>query len=152
MMTGIDAFKALEILLVEDSPSDALLTKEALKSSLAVRTIHHVENGDQAMDFLRGRGSFSRQARPDLVLLDLNLPRKSGLEVLQEIKTDEDLKMIPVVILTTSRDEADVLGSYGQHANCYVAKPVTFESLVQVVGNIQKFWSGVATLPPNGTK
>ncbi|MBI1176339.1 response regulator [bacterium] len=151
-MNEIAESKTLEILLVEDSPSDALLTKEALGSSSAVKTIHHVENGDEAMEFLHGQGAYVDAPRPDLVLLDLNLPRKSGLEVLQEIKADKRLKTIPVVILTTSRDEADVLGSYGQHANCYVSKPVAFESLVQVVGNIQKFWSGVATLPPNGTK
>lgn len=139
----------LEILLVEDSPTDALLLREALDSSAVLNRFHHVENGDDAMAFLRHCGRFADAPRPGLVLLDLNLPRKSGLEVLNEIKGDDNLKTIPVVILTTSRDETDVVGSYGKHANCYVCKPVEFERLDKVVQGIEHFWFSVATLPPH---
>ncbi|MBI1176337.1 response regulator [bacterium] len=138
----------LEILLVEDSPTDALLMQEALASSTLFGNFHHVENGEDAMAFLRHHDRFADAPRPGLVLLDLNLPRKSGLEVLHDIKEDDDLKTIPVVVLTTSRDEADVKGSYGMHANCYVCKPVEFRKLDEVVQGIEHFWLNVATLPP----
>lgn len=143
----MNSVKMLEILLVEDSPSDALLTREALEASKVINTIHHVENGDDAIAFLKGEGPFAGKPRPGLVLLDLNLPRKGGLEVLQEIKADEKLRLIPVVVLTTSHDEADVVRSYGLHANCYVCKPVEFEKLAEVVRSINQFWFGVVMLP-----
>ncbi len=137
----------IQILLVEDSPSDALLTAEALHFSKVVNELHHVENGVEALAFLRREGQYAERPRPGLILLDLNLPRLSGLEVLAEIKQDDALKTIPVVVLTTSKDEEDVVRSYGLHANCYIIKPVEFNKFADVVRTIDAFWFTVVTLP-----
>lgn len=142
-----EGLQPIEILLVEDSPTDALLAREALDYSRMVNKLHLATDGVQALAFLRHEGKFKDSPRPNLILLDLNLPRKDGREVLAEIKTDEDLKRIPVVVLTTSRSEADVSNAYGLHANCYVVKPVDFEKFAEVVKNIETFWFSVVTLP-----
>ncbi len=143
---SIDRFKVVDILLVEDSPSDVLLAKEALEDSKIANNLHEVTDGVEAMKFLRKEGPYTRAPRPDLILLDLNLPKKDGREVLAEIKSDENLKRIPVVVLTTSKSEADVMRAYGLHANCYIVKPVNFEQFVQVVRSIEHFWFAVVTL------
>lgn len=137
----------IEILLVEDSPSDALLAREAMEYSKVLNCIHHVVDGQEALDFLRREGRYAQSPRPGLIFLDLNLPKKGGLEVLREIKADASLKSIPVVVLTTSEMEEDIVSSYGLHANCYVTKPVEFEKLAEVVRSIQEFWFTVVTLP-----
>ena len=139
--------RPIEILLVEDSPTDAFLTQEAFNRSKLLNKMHVVDNGVDAMAFLRRQGSHAQGPRPDLILLDLNLPRKDGKEVLEEIKSDDDLKSIPVVILTSSKEEEDVLRSYKLHANCYITKPVEFQRLSEVVKCIREFWFSVVTLP-----
>lgn len=140
--------KLIEVLLIEDSPTDILMTQEALEQGRLLNQLYVVEDGAAALTFLRRQGQYTTSPRPDLILLDLNLPRKSGQEVLAELKADEDLKSIPVVILTTSKAEEDVVKSYGLHANCYITKPVGFASFVEVVHAIESFWFGVVTLPP----
>lgn len=139
--------RPVEILLVEDSPSDTDLTIEALKQGKVANHLSVVEDGVQAMDFLRRKAKFVRAPRPDLILLDLNLPRRDGREVLAELKADPDLKTIPVVVLTTSRSEQDVLRSYQLQANCYITKPVDFKQFLEVVRSIESFWLVVVTLP-----
>ncbi len=139
--------RPVEILLVEDSPSDAQLTTEALKEAKVHNHLSHVEDGVEALEFLRRQGKWTKAPRPDLIMLDLNLPRKDGRQVLAEIKDDENLKTIPVVVLTTSRAEQDVLRSYQLHANCYITKPVDFEQFLQVVRSIESFWLMLVTLP-----
>jgi CheY-like chemotaxis protein len=138
--------QSVEILLVEDSPTDVLLAKEALAYSKLINNLHTVPDGVAAMAFLRREGEHKDAPRPGLILLDLNLPKKDGREVLAEIKSDEKLKRIPVVVLTTSKSEADVLEAYGQHANCYIVKPVDFEKFAEVVRSIENFWFAVVTL------
>lgn len=138
----------VDILLVEDSPSDILITREAFAEFKILNTLHVVEDGVEAMAFLRQQGKYASAPHPDLILLDLNLPRKNGREVLGEIKADQNLKHIPVVILTTSHAEQDVLQSYDQHANCYVVKPVGFENFVAAMKSIRQFWFSIVTLPP----
>ena len=140
----------IEILLVEDNPGDVRLTKEALKEGKVYSNLHTVKDGVEAMEFLRRQGKFKDVPRPDIILLDLNLPRKDGREVLEEIKSDEVFKRIPVVVLTTSKAEEDVLRTYNLHANCYVTKPVDLEKFMVVVKSIDVFWLTVVTLPPNG--
>jgi two-component system, chemotaxis family, response regulator Rcp1 len=140
--------RPIEILLVEDSPSDTQLTIEALKEAMVRNRLNVVEDGVEGLAFLRREGKYREAPRPDLVLLDLNLPRKDGREVLAEVKGDADLKAIPVVVLTTSRAEADVLRAYELHANCYITKPVDFEQFLEVVRAIESFWLCVVTLPP----
>jgi two-component system, chemotaxis family, response regulator Rcp1 len=140
----------IEILLVEDNPGDVRLTKEALKEGKVYSNLHTVKDGVEAMEFLRKQGKYKDVPRPDIILLDLNLPKKDGREVLEEIKTDNDLKRIPVVVLTTSKAEEDVLRTYNLHANCYVTKPVDLEKFMIVVKTIDVFWLTVVTLPPNG--
>jgi CheY-like chemotaxis protein len=137
----------VEILLVEDSPSDTEITIEALREAKVRNHLNIVEDGVQALEFLRRQGKYSAAPRPDLILLDLNLPRKDGREVLAEIKSDDHLKTIPVVVLTTSRAEQDVLQAYKHHANCYVTKPVDFEQFLHVVQSIESFWLMLVTLP-----
>lgn len=137
----------VEILLVEDSPSDTDLTIEALKEAKVRNRLSIVEDGVAALEFLRRQGQHAGAPRPDLILLDLNLPRKDGREVLAEIKSDNDLKTIPVVVLTTSRAEQDVLQAYKYHANCYITKPVDFEQFLNVVHSIESFWLMLVTLP-----
>jgi two-component system response regulator len=139
--------RPVEILLVEDSPTDVLLAKEALEGSKIVNQLHTVPDGVAAMAFLRTEGKYADAPRPSLILLDLNLPKKDGREVLAEIKTDEKLKRIPVVVLTTSKSEVDILKAYGLHANCYIVKPVDFEKFAEVVRYIETFWFAVVTLP-----
>jgi two-component system, chemotaxis family, response regulator Rcp1 len=140
----------IEILLVEDNPGDVRLTREALKEGKVYSNLHTVKDGVEAMEFLRRQGKFKEAPRPDIILLDLNLPRKDGREVLEEIKSDDALKRIPVVVLTTSKAEEDVLRTYNLHANCYVTKPVDLEKFMVVVKSIDIFWLTVVTLPPNG--
>ncbi len=140
--------RPIEILLVEDSPSDAELTAAALEDAKVRNRLSTVEDGVQAMEFLRRQGQYVQAPRPDLILLDLNLPRKNGREVLAEIKADGDLGTIPIVVLTTSRAEEDVLRSYQLQANCYITKPVDFEQFLKVVRSIESFWLMLVTLPP----
>jgi CheY-like chemotaxis protein len=145
-----DGRSPIEILLVEDNPGDERLTREALKEGKVYHKLHWAKDGVEAMDFLYRRGKFSDAPRPDIILLDLNLPKKDGREVLQDIKNDDTLKRIPVVVLTTSKAEEDVLRTYNLHANCYVTKPVDLEKFIVVVRSIDVFWLTVVTLPPNG--
>jgi two-component system, chemotaxis family, response regulator Rcp1 len=140
--------KNIEILLVEDSPADVIITREAFAEFKVINTLHVVEDGVKAMAYLRRSGPYANATRPDLILLDLNLPRKNGREVLAEIKTDPDLKSIPVVVLTTSHAESDILEAYDQHANCYIVKPVGFTNFVEAMKSIRQFWFSVVTLPP----
>jgi CheY-like chemotaxis protein len=139
--------RSIRILLVEDSPSDATLTLTALKLAKVANVVDHVEDGVEAMDYVRQRGKYGQSPRPDLILLDLNLPRKDGREVLEELKTDPDLKTIPVVVLTTSKAEQDVFQSYQLHANCYITKPVNFERFIEVIQSIEQFWLSAVVLP-----
>lgn len=147
-MTTHIPIRPIEILLVEDSPTDALLTKRALADARLINRLHLVEDGVQALAFLRKEPPYTDAPRPDLILLDLNLPKKDGREVLAEIKNDDDLKIIPVVVLTTSRAEEDILKSYRLHANCYISKPVDFDSFTDAILTLEKFWFAVVTLPP----
>ncbi len=137
----------VEILLVEDNRGDARLTREALKEGKVYNNLHWVKDGVEALEFLHRRGKHKDAPRPDIILLDLNLPKKDGREVLQEIKADDRLRRIPVVILTTSKAEEDVLRTYTLHANCYVTKPVDLEQFIKVVKSIDNFWLTVVTLP-----
>lgn len=146
-MTDSTRASPVEILLVEDNVGDVRLTKEALKEGKVYSNLHWAKDGVEALEFLRRQGKFADVPRPDIILLDLNLPKKDGREVLSEIKNDDDLKRIPVVILTTSKAEEDVLRSYQLHANCYVTKPVDLEKFIVVVQSIDKFWLTVVTLP-----
>ena len=143
-----DSLKPIEILLVEDSPTDVLLTRRALEGRKLINHLHVVEDGVKAIAFLHREPPYAAAPRPQLILLDLNMPRKDGREVLAEIKADEDLRMIPVVVLTTSNAEIDVLRSYKLHANCYITKPVEFDSFVNAITSLEHFWFAVVTLPP----
>jgi CheY-like chemotaxis protein len=145
-----DGRSRIEILLVEDNPGDERLTREALKEGKVYHNLHWCKDGVEAMDFLYRRGKHANAPRPDIILLDLNLPKKDGREVLEDIKSDDSLKRIPVVVLTTSKAEEDVLRTYNLHANCYVTKPVDLEKFIVVVKSIDIFWLTVVTLPPNG--
>jgi len=147
-MTNNPQPKIIDILLVEDSPTDVLIAREALTEARLLNTIHVAEDGVEALEFLRRQGRFANAPRPDLILLDLNLPRKNGREVLAEIKADEALKSIPVVVLTTSSAEEDIIRSYKLHANCYVVKPVEFDNFVKAVQSIRQFWFTIVALPP----
>ena len=140
--------KAIDLLLVEDNPGDVRLAREALKESKVKNRLFVVEDGVEAMSFLRQEGKYAGAPRPDLIILDLNLPRKSGREVLAELKNDEDLKRIPVVILTVSRDEEDIMRSYNQHANCYITKPLDFGKFMEITRAIEEFWLTIVKLPP----
>jgi two-component system, chemotaxis family, response regulator Rcp1 len=151
-MCAARSVKPIEILLVEDNPGDVDLAREALDGGKIHNVLHVAGNGEEAMAFLRRQGKYSKAPRPDLVLLDLNLPRMDGREVLAEIKTDEDLKRIPVVILTSSRDEVDILKSYNLHANCYITKPIDLNQFIKVVKSIEEFRFTIVKLPPNGGK
>jgi len=142
--------KPIEILLVEDNPGDVRLTIEAFKEAKVRNHLHVAVDGVEALEFLKNEGKFTEATRPDMILLDLNLPRKDGRQVLEEIKDDEDLKRIPVVILTTSKAEEDILRSYNFHANCYVPKPVNLDCFLEVIKTIENFWLTVVILPPNG--
>lgn len=139
--------RPIEILLVEDSPSDAGLTEEALYEGKVLNNLYHVENGEEALLFLNRQNPYEAVPRPDLILLDLNLPRKDGRDVLAEIKADPALRSIPVVVLTTSSDEKDVHTAYGLNANCYIVKPVDLDQFIAVIQAIDAFWLKVVTLP-----
>jgi two-component system, chemotaxis family, response regulator Rcp1 len=139
--------RQIDILLVEDNPGDVRLTLELLRESKVRNNLHVARDGVEAMAFLRREGQYANETRPDLLLLDLNLPRKDGRQVLAEIKADPVLKTIPVVVLTTSRAEQDVLRSYELQANCYITKPVDLEQFVTVVRTIEDFWLTIVTLP-----
>ena len=145
MSNGIG--RPVEILLVEDNPGDVRLTEEALKEGKVINNIHLANDGVEAVSFLQQEGKYTNAVRPDLILLDLNLPKKDGREVLMEIKKDEELRRIPVVVLTTSRAEEDIIRTYDYHANCYITKPVDFEQFIKVVKSIEDFWLSVVKLP-----
>ena len=146
-MIDPERVRPVEILLVEDDPGDTLITREALDQSKLANNLHCVVNGEEALAFVRRQGQYAQAPRPDLVLLDLNLPRRDGREVLAEIKGDPALRRIPVVVLTTSQAEEDVLRSYDLHANAYVTKPVDFDRFVSVVHQIDEFYFAVVRLP-----
>jgi CheY-like chemotaxis protein len=137
----------MQVLLVEDDPGDALMIREAFEQQEITHSLHHVVDGVEAIDFLRGTGAHSDAPRPDIILLDLNLPRKDGREVLAEVKSDAELRTIPVIILTTSESDEDILRSYDLHANAYVTKPVDFERFMEVVRRTDDFFANVAKLP-----
>jgi len=139
--------RPIEILLVEDNPADVRLTKENIKDYKVKNHLEVVENGVDAMDFLRKKGKFANKMRPDLILLDLNLPGKDGREVLAEIKVDPDLCSIPVVVLTSSEAEQDIIKAYNLHVNCYITKPVDLTEFVKVVKSIEDFWLTIVKLP-----
>ena len=138
----------IEILLVEDDPGDVRLTQEALSASKVRNKLYIVEDGVDAMAFLRRQGRYADAPKPDIILLDLNLPRMDGREVLREIKDDDNLKRIPVVVLTTSAADEDILISYNLHANCYITKPVDLSQFVRIVKSIEGFWFSIVKLPP----
>lgn len=140
--------RPVDILLVEDNPGDVRLTQEALKEGKVLNNLHIARDGVEAMAFLRRQDKYADAVRPDLILLDLNLPKKDGHEVLAEIKTDEGLKRIPVVILTTSEADEDILKTYDYHANCYITKPMDLNQLINVVKSIEDFWLSLVKLPP----
>ena len=147
-MTQPKRTEPIDILLVEDDPADIRLTQEALKEAKVANDLHVTTDGEQALQFLRQEGRFSAAPRPDLILLDLNLPKKGGREVLASIKGDQKLKRIPVVVLTTSKAEEDILRSYELNCNSYVTKPVDLEQFIEMVKSIDNFWLSVVTLPP----
>lgn len=138
----------IEILLVEDNPGDVRLTQEAIREAKIRNTLNVVNDGEQAIAYVRQQAAFADQPRPDLILLDLNLPRKDGREVLQDLKSDPDLHRIPVVVLTSSAAEHDILRTYDLYANAYVTKPVDLEQFLHVVSSIQDFWLNIVKLPP----
>lgn len=142
--------RPVEILLVEDNPGDALLTQEALESGKIKNNLYHVKDGEEALDFLFGRGAYKEigPRKPDIILLDLNLPKKDGREVLKDVKNDPDLKTIPIVVMTTSTADEDILKCYQLNANCYITKPVSIEQFAKVVGTIEDFWFTIVKLPP----
>jgi chemotaxis family two-component system response regulator Rcp1 len=140
-------YKRVEILLIEDNPGDVRLTTEALHDGKFYNNLSIVGDGEEALAYLRKRGQYVKAIRPDLILLDLNLPKKDGRQVLEEIKADKDLKRIPVVILTTSRAEEDIFKAYNFFANCYITKPIMFDEFIKVVKSIEDFWLTVVKLP-----
>jgi two-component system response regulator len=146
-MTVEEITNPIEILLVEDNSADVRLIEEVMSEAKVFHRLYRVEDGQATMAFLRREGEYKGAPRPDLILLDLNLPGKDGREVLREIKTDEDFKRIPVVVLTISRDEEDILKSYDLHANCYITKPVDLEQFIRVVKSIENFWLSIVKLP-----
>lgn len=144
------AGKAIEILLVEDNPGDVRLTQEALKDGKMLNNMHVAWDGVEALEFLHRAGKYVNAPRPDLILLDLNLPKKDGRDVLAEIKADSALKRIPVVVLTTSKAEADIFRAYDEHANCYITKPIDLDQFIRIVRAIEEFWFTIVKLPLDG--
>jgi CheY-like chemotaxis protein len=140
--------RPIEILLVEDNPGDIRLTQEAFRDGKVANNMSVVTDGDEAMTFLRHEGEYAEAPRPDIILLDLNLPKKDGREVLAELKQDPNLRRIPVIVLTTSKAEQDILNSYDMHANCYITKPIDLEEFIKLVEGIGGFWLMVVKLPP----
>ena len=151
-MTNGKTGRPIEILLVEDNPGDVRLVKEALRDGKVLNKLHAVKDGVEALDFLKRQGEYADAVHPDLILLDLNLPKKNGHEVLAEIKVDPDLKRIPVVVLTVSKAEEDIMMTYNLHGNCYITKPIDFDQFVQVVKAIEDFWLTIVKLPPDEAK
>jgi chemotaxis family two-component system response regulator Rcp1 len=149
-MSAGETGKPIEILIIEDNPGDVRLTQEALRDAKVRNHMSVAKDGVEALAFLHREGKYGSAPHPDLILLDLNLPRKDGREVLAEIKADLNLRCVPVVILTTSQDEHDVLGAYESHANCYIVKPVDLGQFIAVVKSIEDFWFQVVRLPPDG--
>jgi chemotaxis family two-component system response regulator Rcp1 len=147
MNTG-QVSKPIDILLVEDNPADVRLTREALREGKVRNALSVVEDGVEALAYLRQEGTYTNVPRPDMILLDLNLPRKDGREVLEEIKRDPDLRRIPVVVLTVSQAEQDIVRTYDLHANCYIVKPVDLDRFIDVVKAIDEFWFSIVKLPP----
>lgn len=143
-----DIGKPVDILLIEDNPGDVRMTQEVLKESNILNKMYAVGDGVEAMAFLRQEGKYADAPRPDIILLDLNLPRKDGHEVLAEVKSDDDLKRIPVVVLTISEAEDDILKSYDLHGNCYITKPIDFKEFIKVVKSIEDFWLTIVKLSP----
>ena len=148
-MSFKNIIRHVEILLVDDNPGDIRLTQEAFKESKIINNLNVVEDGAEAIDFLKKVGKYENVSTPDLILLDLNLPKKNGREVLAEIKEDKILKLIPVVILTISTAEEDILKSYKLHANCYITKPVDMNQFMKIVRSIENYWFSIVKLPPN---
>ena len=151
-MTDPMNFKVIDILIVEDNPGDVRLTREALKEGKVLNTLHVVEDGFEALAFLKHEGQYAKSAHPDIILLDLNLPRMDGRELLAKIKTDPNLRRTPVVILTTSKAEEDIIKSYDLHANCYITKPMDMEHFITVIKSIEDFWFTIVKLPPDEVK
>lgn len=145
---SVDQSDAIDILLAEDNPGDVRLTEKAFERGNVLNNLHVVSDGIEAMKFLRQEGEYTDAPRPDLLLLDLNMPRKGGTEVLKDIKDDPDLKRIPVVVLTSSEADEDIVTSYDLHANAYLTKPVDFDGFLDVVGCIEEFWVSVVKMPP----
>jgi CheY-like chemotaxis protein len=141
--------RPINILLVDDSPADVRLTHESLKEGTIRNSLYVVNDGEQALDFLKRRGQYDSAIRPDIILLDLNLPRKSGHEILREIKEDETLRRIPVLVLTTSDDKHDIAKSYDLHANCYITKPPGLQGFGEMIHQIENFWLNTVRLPPD---
>jgi chemotaxis family two-component system response regulator Rcp1 len=140
--------RPIEIFLVEDNAGDVRLIKEALEENKFLNNLHVARDGVEAMEFLRKEGKYANAVRPDLILLDLNLPKKDGREVLAEVKVDENLKRIPVVIMTISKAEEDILKTYNLHANCYITKPIDLDQFIKVVKSVESFWLAIVELPP----
>ena len=147
MASSCAAVRPLELLLVEDNPGDVRLTREALKSGEVAVNLNVARDGVEALDFLRRRGTFAAAPVPDLILLDLNLPRKNGREVLSEIKSDPELRRIPVLVMTTSRADQDINRAYSLNANCYITKPMDLDEFLRIVRSIEDFWLKTVTLP-----
>ncbi len=139
---------SIDILIVEDNPGDARLIMEVLNENKIFNSVYIVKDGVEAMDFLHTKGKYQESPKPDLIILDLNLPRKDGREVLAEIKSDDELKRIPVVIMTISQAEEDIFKSYNLHANCFVTKPIDLDQFIKVIKSIEDFWFSVVKLPP----
>lgn len=148
MNTNIQG-KTIDILLVEDNIGDARLAQEALKEAKVRNNLYIVGDGEEALDFLQKKGKYAGVPQPDLILLDLNLPKKNGEEVLEEIKSNDELRNIPVVILTVSKSEEDISRAYNLHANCYITKPLNLDQFIEVIKNINEFWLAIVKLPPN---
>lgn len=146
-MSELDFAKPIDILMVEDNAGDARLAEEAFKESKMMNTLHRVKDGVEALAFVRRTDEFADAPRPDIILLDLNLPKKDGRQVLEELKNDPDLKTIPVVVLTTSEAEQDILKSYELHANCYITKPVDLDKFMGIVKRLEDFWLSIVKLP-----
>lgn len=152
MMGRGSDMEPIEILLIEDNPVDILMTRHALREGRVSNNLHVVEDGEEATDFLWKRGRFSEAPRPDLILLDLNLPKRSGREILADIKADRELLNIPVIVLTTSEDEEDIAMCYQLHSNCFITKPVDMEQFSHVIRSIEGFWLTIVKLPESRMK
>jgi len=148
-MNGLDPMTAVKILLVEDNPGDVRLAREGLREGKILNQLWDVPDGEKALAFLRREGEYRDAPRPDLILMDLNLPRMRGDEVLQEIKEDPELRSIPVVVLTMSKAEQDIIQAYNHHANCYITKPIDLDRFIEVVQGISNFWFSIVQLPPD---